>query len=239
MSAPARTIVVGDLHGCHDEAVELLDRLAVTTRDRVIFAGDFVDRGPLRRECVELAMRHEGVLGNHEEKHLRMRGRPDSALAADHLETRRALEPAHYAWFESLPLFLRVPEANAVVVHAGVLPGIPIEQQPPSILLHGQCIRPPEARSVWPSKAPPGWSFWTNSWKGPERVVFGHTVLDKPLVSEWAVGVDTGCVHGGALTALVLPEGRIVSVPARKQYWGAKGGGIALYDVMDGVRCYS
>jgi diadenosine tetraphosphatase ApaH/serine/threonine PP2A family protein phosphatase len=239
MNAPTRTIVIGDLHGCYDEAVELLDRLAVTSSDRVIFAGDFVDRGPRRRECVELAMRHEGVLGNHEEKHLRMRGRPDSALIPDHLETRRALEPAHYAWFESLPLFLRIPEANAVVVHAGVLPGIPVDRQAPSVLLHGQCIRPPEEKSFWPSKAPSGWTFWTNHWKGPERVVFGHTVLDRPLVSEWAVGIDTGCAHGGALTALVLPEGRIVSVPARKNYFGAKGGGVALYEVMDGVKCYS
>lgn len=56
MNTP-RTIVVGDLHGCYDEAVELLDRLAVTSSDRVIFTGDVVDRGPKRRECVELAMR--------------------------------------------------------------------------------------------------------------------------------------------------------------------------------------
>jgi hypothetical protein len=63
--------VIGDLHGCQDEALELLDSLAVTVNDRVIFAGDLVDRGPKRRECVELAMRHSRILGNHEEKHLR------------------------------------------------------------------------------------------------------------------------------------------------------------------------
>lgn len=239
MSTSPRTIVIGDLHGCYDEAVELLDRLAVTSVDRVIFAGDFVDRGPKRRECIELAMRHEGILGNHEEKHLRIRRRPDSDLLPDHLETRRVLEPKHYAWFESLPLFVRLPEANAIVVHAGLLPGIPVEKQPPSILLHAQHISPPETKSAWPSKAPPGWKFWTNYWKGPERVIFGHTVLDRPLVSEWAVGVDTGCVHGAALTAMVLPEWRLVSVPARRNYWGAKGGGVALYDVMDGVKCFS
>ncbi|HLY08917.1 MAG TPA: metallophosphoesterase [Planctomycetota bacterium] len=239
MSLPRRTIVIGDLHGCYDEAVELLDRLAATSADRVVFAGDVVDRGPKRRDCVELAMRHEGVLGNHEEKHLRIRKRPDSALLPDHLETRRVLEPRHFAWFESLPLYLRLPEAGAVVVHAGMLPGIPVEQQPPSILLHGQHLCPPETTSAWPSKAPLGWRFWTNYWKGPERVIFGHTVLDRPLVAEWAVGIDTGCVHGGALTAVVLPEWRLVSVPARKNYWGSKGGGVAAYDVMDGVKCYS
>jgi diadenosine tetraphosphatase ApaH/serine/threonine PP2A family protein phosphatase len=239
MDTPKRTIVVGDLHGCQDEALELLDSLAVTVSDRVIFAGDLVDRGPKRLECVELAMRHECVLGNHEEKHLRIRRKPRPDVIPDHAETRRVLDERHFAYFESLPLYLRVPEANAVVVHAGVLPGLPIESQSASILLHGQCIRPPEGKSCWPSKAPEGWAFWTNFWKGPERVIFGHTVLDRPLVSEWAVGIDTGCVHGGALTAVVLPEWRIVSVPARKNYWGPKGSGIASYPVMDGVRCYS
>jgi hypothetical protein len=231
--------VIGDLHGCQDEALELLDSLAVTVRDRVIFAGDLVDRGPKRRECVELAMRHSCVLGNHEEKHLRIRQQQRPDVSPDHAETRRVLDERHYQYFESLPLYIRIPESNAVVVHAGVLPHRPIESQPASVLLHGQCIRPPETKNCRPSKAPPDWKFWTNYWKGPERVIFGHTVLDRPLVSEWAVGLDTGCVHGGSLSAVVLPEWRIVSVPARKAYWGPKGSGVAAYPVMDGVNCYS
>jgi hypothetical protein len=239
MSHPQRTIVIGDLHGCYDEAIELLDRLAVTSSDRVVFAGDLIDRGPKRRECVDLAKRHQCILGNHEEKHLRMRGRPDSALIPDHLETRRVLRDDDYAYFESLPLYLRIPEANAVVVHAGVLPGRPIEGQPASILLHGQCIRPPAPGSQWPSKAPADWKFWTHYWTGPERVIFGHTVLDGPLLSEWAVGIDTGCVHGRSLTAVLLPEWKLVSVPARKNYWSPKGSGVAAFPVMDGIRCFS
>lgn len=238
-ASPGRTIVVGDLHGCHDEAVDLLDRLAVSSRDRVIFVGDLVDRGPKRRECVELAMRHECILGNHEEKHLHQRRRPLEDLIPDHAATRRELEDRHFDYFASLPLFLRLPEANAVVVHAGVLPGVPIEGQLAHTLLHAQCVNPPSTKTFWPSKAPAGWTFWTKHWRGPERVIFGHSVLDRPLVSECAVGIDTGCVHGRALTAVVLPEWRIVSVPARKDYWGPKGSGIASYPVMDGVSCFS
>jgi diadenosine tetraphosphatase ApaH/serine/threonine PP2A family protein phosphatase len=235
----ARTIVVGDLHGCFDEAVELLDRLAVTASDRVLFLGDLVDRGPKRRECVELAMKHSCLLGNHEEKHLHQRRKPVDALIPDHAATRRVLDDAHFEYFAKLPLFVRIPDSNAVAVHAGVLPGLPIEKQPPHTLLHAQCVRPPETKSFWPSKAPPGWTFWTNHWKGPERVIFGHSVLDRALVAEWAVGIDTGCVHGRELTAVVLPEWRLVSVPARRNYWGPKGSGIASWPVMDGVCCFS
>ena len=234
-----RTIVVGDLHGCHDEAVELLDRLAVTSNDRVIFTGDLIDRGPQRRECVELAMRHECILGNHEDKHLRNRHRDIASLLPDHAETRRVLEDRHLDYFASLPGYIRIPEANAVVVHAGVFPGIAIEEQPAYVLLHGQCIRPPETKSYWPSKAPAGWTFWANHWKGPERIIFGHTVLTRPLDTPLAVGIDTGCVHGRELTAVVLPEWRFVSVPARKPHWEKRGGGVASYPVMDGVNCFS
>ena len=217
-----RTIVIGDLHGCYDEAVELLDKVGATASDRIIFAGDLVDRGPKRRECVELAMRHEAILGNHEETHLQQRRRADERLHPDHLGTRRVLEPEHYDWMARLPRYLRLPEHNAIVVHAGMLPDIPVEKQDPYHLLHAQCIRPPATKSYWPSKAPEGWTFWTHHWKGPERVIFGHTVFDAPLVTEHAVGIDTGCVYGRSLTAVVLPSWEFVSVPARSTYRGGK-----------------
>lgn len=234
-----RTIVVGDLHGCFDEAVELLDRLAVGPADRVIFAGDLVDRGPKPRECVELAMRHEAVLGNHEEKHLQQRRRADDRLSPDHLGTRRALGPEHYAYLASLPLFVRLPEHGAAVVHAGALPGIPLERQDAYHLLHAQCVRPPSTKSYWPSKAPADHRFWTNYWRGPERLIFGHSVFDVPLVSRFAVGIDTGCVYGRALTAVVLPSWEIVSVPARRTYHAKAGRQVATIPVHGDVRAFS
>jgi serine/threonine protein phosphatase 1 len=233
----ARTIVIGDLHGCHDEALELLDRVGATASDRIIFAGDLVDRGPQRRECVELAMRHEALQGNHEEAHLRQRRRADERLHPDHLETRRVLAPEHYDYFARLPHFIRLPEHDAVVVHAGVFPGRRIEEQDPYHLLHAQCIRPPEPKSYWPSKAPADALFWVHHWKGPERVIFGHTVFDKPLVTPYAVGIDTGCVYGRSLSAVILPSWEIVSVPARKTYRGGKD--VALFPVYGDVNVFS
>jgi len=210
-----RTIVIGDLHGCYDEAVELIHALGVGESDRLIFAGDLVDRGPRPRECVELAMQHEAILGNHEERHLQQRKRPGFLLSKDHQTTREALDDRHYGYIAALPMILRLPEYNAAVVHAGAFPGVPLEQQTANHLLHIQNIKPPGKKSYWPSKAPADYTFWTNFWRGPERLIFGHSVISAPLVSEFAVGIDTGAVFGGGLSAVILPEWRVFTLPTR------------------------
>lgn len=233
-----RTIVIGDLHGCHDEAVELLTAVSAGPSDRIIFAGDLVDRGPKPRECVELAMQHECILGNHEERHLNVRRLPAFVLSDDHRATREALEDRHWAYLQSLPKFLRLPEFNAVVVHAGCFPGVPIEQQEQRHLLHIQNIKPPAKKSYWPSKAPADFTFWSNFWKGPERLIFGHSVLSKPLVTEFAVGIDTGAVFGKGLTCVILPEWKIVTIPTKDQTAG-RHKRIGAYPVHGDVTAFS
>ncbi len=237
-----RTVVIGDLHGCFEEALDLLELVGPTAGDRIVFAGDLVDRGPAPRECVELAMQHECVLGNHEEKHLQQRRRAESALLPDHARTRSMLGNEHFDYFASLPKRIDLPEHGAVVVHAGVLPGVPIAEQDPYHLLHAQCVAPPERKSYWPSKAPSTHKFWAALWTGPEHVIFGHTVVERAFVGEHASGIDTGCAYGGALTALVLPEWRLVSVPSRQP----KRDRPARYEVLppgprhtSGVHCFS
>lgn len=233
-----RTVVIGDLHGCYDEAVELLNKVAAAPSDRIIFAGDLVDRGPKPRECVELAMQHECILGNHEERHLNQRRLPGLLLSPDHRATRDALDDRHYTYLSKLPKLLRLPEFNAAVVHAGAFPGVALEDQAPRHLLHIQHIKPPRKKSYWPSKAPADFTFWSNFWRGPERLIFGHSVLSAPLVTPHAVGIDTGAVFGRGLTAVILPEWRVVTIPTRDQT-GGRHNRIGAYPVHGDVTAYS
>lgn len=231
-----RTIIIGDLHGCLTEAEKLLDECEATINDRIIFLGDLVDRGPNSAGCVDLAMRIEArqgqpacVLGNHEEKMLfyqdiEHRKGFVSVQIESHVETRKQLTQRHYDYFRRLPKFIRLPEHNAVCVHAGVWPGRPIEKQTDAHLLHVQAIKPYDElgnpvmgknaeRSIWLKDVPNddgGWKFWTHFWRGPERVIFGHSVLNKPLVTEWAIGIDGGGCFGRELWALILPTMEIV-----------------------------
>jgi hypothetical protein len=225
-----RTIIIGDPHGCLRELEELLDKCDARPEDHVILVGDLVDRGPDSAGCVDLALRLEArqgkpacILGNHEERHLfyddiELRKGSVRVDIPTHVETRKQLKRHHYDYFRRMPLFIRLPEHNAVVVHAGVFPGRPIEKQSARHLLHIQSIRPPEEKSMWLSRVPPGevgWRFWHHFWDGPERVIFGHSVLNKPLITDRVVGIDGGCCFGREMWAFILPDNQLVSVSGR------------------------
>lgn len=262
-----RVILIGDLHGCLFEAEELLDKCKATPNDHVVFLGDLVDRGPDSAGCVDLAMRIEArqgkpacILGNHEEKALsyneqaKRTGKEPNIQAPTHLATRQQLRSEHYTYMQSLPLFLRIPEHNAVAVHAGVYPGRPIEAQEAQHLLHIQMIKPYDKwgnpthnmKSMWPSRVPDnekGWTFWSTVWPGPERIIFGHSVLDKPLLTDKVCGIDGGCCFGEELRAVILPDWQIVSVPSQTKYLSrrnaATGNNVMLYNVHGDVNTYS
>jgi hypothetical protein len=253
-----RTIFIGDLHGCFDLAIELLIKCQATSSDRIIFLGDYVDRGIHNDKCCDLVREIEqrqgspaGILGNHEERHLEyddqvLNGKvlDEAKMPPTHVATRKQLRPEHYEWFRSLPLFIRVPEHNTVAVHAGVYPGRTIEQQKPRHLLHIQNIKPPVEESKWPSKVPDdSWKFWTHFYDGLERIVFGHSVLDRPLLTDKVAGIDGGAVFGYQLHALVLPDNKIVSVQASTGYgtgYRGRGGTRAmLFPIHGDVSTYS
>lgn len=52
----SRTIVVGDIHGCYDELIVLLEQVKLGSKDRVVAVGDLVTKGPKSREVLELFM---------------------------------------------------------------------------------------------------------------------------------------------------------------------------------------
>lgn len=264
----SRTICIGDLQGCYEDAIRLLDKCNVTDDDWVIFTGDLIDRGPDNDKCVDLAINREkrqgkpsSILGNHEDKHLHYRrlearGKDPKVGAASHVATRLQLKDHHYEYMQKMPLYIRLPEHNAVVVHAGVYPGRPIEAQDREHLLHIQMINPYDkwgnktynTKTMWPSRAPENWKFWTHFWDGPERIIFGHSVLDKPLLTDKVCGIDGGACFGRSLHAVILPEDgtsnwEIVSVESETDYGKGRRGksnvDIASFHVHGDVRTYS
>jgi len=220
MIAAQRTLFVGDVHGCLDELQALLKKLAPSSADRLIFVGDLVAKGPDSEGVVALVreLGAQSVLGNHDDAVLRYRRAQQSGkeprLKPGHLAVARSLSEADWAWLEQRPLFLRVPEHNVAVVHAGVVPGKALEAQARDDLLAMRTLRPDGSAS---SRMEDG-DLWTAHYKGPEHVVFGHNAITGLQRTSFASGLDTGCVYGRALTALVLPENTLVSVVAKRAY---------------------
>ena len=231
---PNRTILIGDIHGCFEELLELLDMVQVTAQDHVVSLGDMVDRGPHPREVVEWFMSRDrpearsAIVGNHDAKMASYLATDTPKFrSGDHAATYQALEPRHGEWFRSLPAFQRlghkVPDGLEIVIaHAGVVPGVLLEKQSPKLLRTISFIEPAEAyngeeKSYWASKAPKGAQFWANLYDGSiGHVVFGHTGFDAPALFPHATGIDTGCCFGRILTALVLPDFYFVSVKSRQ-----------------------
>jgi serine/threonine protein phosphatase 1 len=213
-------LVVGDIHGCYAELLDLVDLAGLGPGDEVLAVGDLVDRGPEAVEVFDFFRRRPGagsVLGNHERKHLRWsRGELEPALSQ---RIARLLlgdqYPAFLAFAAALPLYRDLPEA--LVVHGFWEPGVPLERQRENVLagtLSGEQYLVERYRQPW-----------YELYDGTRPLVVGHRAYrrdGRPLVWRGRVfGLDTGCVHGGRLTGLVLPGFRLVSVPARADHWRA------------------
>lgn len=209
-----RTLIVGDVHGCSAELDDLLDACRHTADDRLILAGDLVGRGPDSHGVVKRARKlgAEAVLGNHDAWVLKaLHG---EKVGDHHREVAASLSAKDRAYLEALPLWVGVPKHGVLVVHGGLVPGVKLEEQRPEDLINMRSLDA-EGR---PRRRVDEGAPWASLWVGPELVVFGHDAMrglqDYPL----ALGLDTGCVYGRRLTAVVFPGRVLVSVPARKAY---------------------
>src|SRR5437899_2279859 len=216
--AMRRHIFIGDIHGCFDEMTELLERLEVTPNDVVVATGDLTRKGPAPERCIELwrNRRYLTVLGNNDAKMLARGAHWHSRLLAaraDRVVLRRADLIAEIARW---PLLLEFVEIGVMVVHGGVLAD---GSCPRDAALELRYIRRDGDgwRIVPKGKEKPGDRFWSDVWDGDRIVVYGHTPRREAKINRRAIGLDTGCVYGGKLTAVIFeaPERwTLVDVPA-------------------------
>lgn len=217
-----RTLIVGDLHGCVDELRDLLSEVGFTEgADQLVSVGDLVNKGPDSRGVLQLvrALGGRAVLGNHDDRVLGCA----RALASEQdlggfspriRAVAEALDEDDVAWLAALPLTIELDAFGVVVVHAGLLPFVPLGEQPRDLCLTMRSIRADGTGTKRLEEGEP----WASRSPGPTHVVFGHDAIRGLQRWPHATGLDTGCVYGGQLSALILPERRIVSVPARRAW---------------------
>lgn len=211
---PSRTIVVGDIHGCYDELIALLEKVKLGRSDRVVSVGDLVTKGPKSREVLELFMtdsRFSSVIGNHD---LALRRRwcgEDVELKPAQKETHKALKAQKEdfaSFFNSLPFMIDL--GKHLVVHAGLRPNVQLHSQ-----TTGDLTR---IRTLGGDRESEEGTPWYHVYNGEKIVLFGHWPAPEPRRGRKAIGLDTGCVYGYNLTAYIIESDEFVSVKAFDKY---------------------
>jgi Calcineurin-like phosphoesterase len=238
--------IIGDIHGCFDETLNLLEALGYiiicyelddelhfivshAQSRRVVFVGDFIDRGPYPVEVLKLVMdmceqgQALSVVGNHDNKLRKyLSGQKVSETHGFGL-TRNIIDqtPIEFRqkvlnFLSNLPSHLLLNNGDLVVTHAGC------EER-----MHGKdsakitsfCQYGLVTGEINEDNLPIR-GDWAVDYYGKALVVHGHVPENEPMWNSQGnvVRIDTACAFGRQLTALRWPEIEFVSVPANAVY---------------------
>jgi serine/threonine protein phosphatase 1 len=216
-----RRIIIGDVHGHYDALQSLLDAIAPSSEDQIYFLGDLIDRGPQSAQVVEFVRENNYgcILGNHEQMLLDVVGKGEissqslqgwiysggysTLLSYDH-----HIPQEHIDWIKSLPTYLDL--GDIWLVHAGVHPDLPIEEQSSEQF----CWIRGEFHSM------------SEPYFADKLIITGHTItFTFPNVQpgKLAAGVgwldiDTGAYHpnSGWLTALDVTNSQVYQINSKR-----------------------
>jgi serine/threonine protein phosphatase 1 len=208
--------VIGDIHGCFAEVACLMENLPLAQSDRIVFLGDYVDRGPDSKGVISYLLNlsqqvsNEIIFlkGNHEDMFLAYLGLPGhygdmflyngggATLASYGIsptgiqggdEVSSRLPPGHLDFLRNLRSY--EVEAGFLCVHAGVHPLKSLEEQT-------------DVETLWIRH-----EFIFNRHRLPYTVIFGHTPQKEILFDlPYKIGIDTGLVYGNKLSCIELQE---------------------------------
>ncbi|CDQ40629.1 MULTISPECIES: bis(5'-nucleosyl)-tetraphosphatase PrpE [Virgibacillus] len=233
--------VIGDVHGCLEELERLFQKLGYTKvhsnfthpDGRIpVFVGDITDRGPHSIDVINLVYQmviaNQNALyvpGNHCNKLYRY-------FSGNPVQQRHGLETtvAEYEkltsyqqdtvrsqfmhLYEQAPLYLQLPQANAIIAHAGIKQAYigRTDKQVKSFVLYGDTTGEihPDGRPIRRD--------WAQEYYGGTWIIYGHTPVLQPRIVHQTINIDTGCVFGNKLTAFRLPEEKITSVPSKQPF---------------------
>ena len=210
----SRTIVVGDIHGCYDELMALMEKVNLGEKDRVVSVGDLITKGPKSREVLQLFMtdpRFSTVIGNHDLALRRKWNGEDIELKPAQKETHkelRAEKDTYASFFNRVPFTIDLD--THLVVHAGLRPNVELYSQ-----TSGDMTR---LRTLGPDRESEEGTPWYHVYYGDKVVLFGHWPAPEPRRGKKAIGLDTGCVYGYNLTAYIIEEDEFVNVTAKTAY---------------------
>ncbi|CAC5425373.1 unnamed protein product [Mytilus coruscus] len=217
--------IIGDVHGCLDEFNELLRLAKTELKGKTllpIFVGDLANKGPHNVSTIRRIRAENGyaVRGNHDEaviKQCLSRQERADYIVPDKYKWITELVADDIRFLQELPYTIHIPSKNSVIVHGGLVPGTPLEEQDytnfitmRSLFKDGDTLTASANRLIGKP--------WASLWQGPEHVYFGHDAARKLQQYSYATGLDTGCLYGNCLTGIFLDSQKMIHVKAKRVY---------------------
>jgi serine/threonine protein phosphatase 1 len=192
-----RLLAIGDIHGCLEQLKALMKQVMPTSSDKIVFLGDYVDRGPASAGVIDYLIEFGAAFpatvflrGNHEQMFAEyLEGHdPTAFLMNGGLRTLSSyvdsgqwpIPSSHHSFLETLINYYETEDY--IFVHAGLRPDIPLLDQDNNDL-------------IWIRR-----EFISSTYDWGKSVVYGHTPLKEPFLAKSRLGLDTGCVYGRQLT---------------------------------------
>jgi hypothetical protein len=247
-------LVIGDVHGCYDELMLLLAKINNNQSDYnkeliventddsnnnlnnnkilKLFAGDIVNKGPKSKEVLQFMINNRNsclsVRGNHDEMVIReyLRFEKDGELSlSDKNKWIKELTRNQIDYLVSMSYTIRIPSLNLMVVHAGLVPGVPLQSQHFENMVNMRNLitcdsdNKQSGNQYKATESDKEGEPWADKWLGPEHIYFGHDARRKLQLNRFTTGLDTGCVYGNHLTSVFVSgqrKGTFFTVKANK-----------------------
>lgn len=216
-SKKSRLIVYGDIHGCLDKFKFLREKIGVRSDDIEVCAGDIVTKGKYSVETLKFIRKNNilTVLGNHEDKLVRYLGHQERSpqkknpikLDADEANIIKKISKEDISYLQKLPVFLQF--GKFTIVHGGLQNYMDLQdlkKRDKAKILRMRYLDITD-HFVALDKVDENSIFWGDVYDGKSGfVVFGHKRSKEVIEREHCLGLDTGCVYGGDLSAAVIND---------------------------------
>lgn len=233
--------IIGDVHGCFDELIELFYVLGYQKKGDIfvhpdnripVFVGDITDRGPNSLAVVALVYRmvveHQVaryVPGNHCNKLFRyflgnnvqvrygLETTVNEYLSLSQREQKK-ISHQFMTLYQEAPLYLELKNVNTVIAHAGIKEEYigRTDKKVRSFVLYG------DVSGASHADGRPIRGDWAQDYHGRAWIIYGHTPVLEPRKVNNTINIDTGCVFGNELTAFRMPEKESISVQSRQPF---------------------
>ncbi len=210
-----RIIVYGDIHGCYDEFTQLRKKIKTLKEDIEVCVGDTITRGKDSVKTLRYIQKNniKSVVGNHENKIIRYLKHEKSSvknlikLDQDENKIVSGLSVGDVDFMNSMPLFLRF--GRITVLHAGVQNHFNLDslsKEEMSKVLRLRYITN-DGKFIPFGEEDSNSIFWSEVYNGKQGfIVYGHQTFEEVKSDKHSLGIDTGCVYGNKLSAVVFED---------------------------------